>query len=215
MPPTPSRLTPMMRDYLAKVEDAGVLDGGVRYTATRTIRALESLGLVTVTRYGSRPDAGAWRAAITPAGTNMLAAIDATKPPVPSVYRCATCGHGNRLFAYAHANIHGHLGLDGQLDSYDYIDTWEDPIEESIECGRHPDGIIEMCIDGVWHRPWSCPKCNSKGYIEYDGGRYRSKCSDPGFEGKHACWRPGSDWWNAYQRDYLAARLADIERGRR
>ena len=205
----------MMRTYLAAVEDAGVLPEGWRYTSARTIRALESLGLVTVDQPGPKWNPGPWRATITPAGTDMLVAIDAARPPVPSVYRCATCSHGRRLFAWAHANVYGPVGADGMLERSEYEDAWEDPIEESIVCGRHPDGIIEMCIDDVWHRPWTCPKCNGKGYIEYGWQQYRSKCTEPGFEGKHACWRPGSNWWDAYQAEYLSARLAEAERRRR
>jgi hypothetical protein len=123
----------------------------------------------------------------------------------PSVYRCAECGHGKNLFAWAHANIYGPLGDDGELSSHDWTETWEDPIEESIQCSEHPDGVIEMCVGNVWCRWWSCLECRGKGYTESDGGRYRHRCEAPAIQGAHACWRPvADDWWDAYRADWMA-----------
>jgi hypothetical protein len=205
----PSRLTQLMRRYLAAVEEWGILDQGWQWQSTRTIRALESLGLVNVEQHGPRWSPGPWRARLTDAGNDMLIALDAGQPAEPTVYRCADCGDGKRLFAWAHANVYGPVGSDGTLDRYDYDETWEDPIEESIACGRHPSGVIEMCVDGVWHRWWRCVKCRGKGYTEY--GRYptyRSNCEATTFEGKHGCWRPvDGDWWDAYQAEWMATVL--------
>lgn len=125
-----------------------------------------------------------------------------------SVYRCADCGHGEQLAAWAHATIYGPLGSDGELSFHDWVDTWDDPIEESIQCNVHPDGVIEMCVENVWCRWWSCLKCRGRGYTESDGGRYRYRCEAPTIQKRHACWRPITGaWWDAYHAESMATAL--------
>lgn len=59
------------------------------------------------------------------------------------VYRCAECRHGRHLTAWAGANIHGPLAPDGSdLESYDWTDVWGIH-EDSIQCSKHSDGVIE------------------------------------------------------------------------
>jgi hypothetical protein len=192
---TTMRLTDPMRRSLTEIEDAGVLHGGHRLTPT--IRALEARGLIKITPDGAvHPWQSGWTATITAAGITTLTILDAQTPAEPSVYRCADCGHGRRLSAWAHANLYGPLGADGEISEYDGIEPWEDPIEESIDCSRHPGAIIEKFTNGEWCRWWRCPKCGGLGYLTYGPtfGGHRKQCGAPGYKGQHDCWRPLSDY---------------------
>jgi hypothetical protein len=125
------------------------------------------------------------------AGIKMAARLD-TAPAEPSVYRCADCGHGRKLWAYAYACVSGPLGADGVLSEHQSVDTTEDPIEASIQCTRHPGSVIEMSVNGEWCRVWNCPECNGYGYIRR-GGTFngdKSACRAAGYKGRHSCWRP-------------------------
>jgi hypothetical protein len=110
------------------------------------------------------------------------------------IYRCAECGHGRHLTAWANVCAHGPLGPDGHLTRYDWDE--EDEIhEDSIQCTIHPDGAIEHRVGERWHRWWACPKCSgtgkaSSGYpchaagLQDDGSLRDDEC------GAHHGWRP-------------------------
>jgi hypothetical protein len=103
-----------------------------------------------------------------------------------SVYRCAPCGHGKHLTAWALFVIHGPLGADGHLTELGYDD--EDLLfEDSIQCTKHPDEPIEKLVDGVWCRWWSCVMCGGT------GRRGDIACSAPNPIGKHEGWRPAAE----------------------
>lgn len=111
------------------------------------------------------------------------------------VYRCAECGHGRHLTAWAGANIHGPLAPNGSdLESDDWTDVWGIH-EDSIECSEHPDGVIEHRVGEHWCRWWVCPRCDGNGRTS---GGY--PCPEPGLGkdgtfrddryGPHEGWRP-------------------------
>lgn len=79
-----------------------------------------------------------------------------------SLYRCAECGHGQHLTAWGNASVHGKLGADGEIESYDWDDLWEIH-EDSIQCERHPDAVLEKFAAGQWCRWWNCPRCGGRG----------------------------------------------------
>jgi hypothetical protein len=79
-------------------------------------------------------------------------------------YRCALCGHGKRLTAWALVLMHGPLGADGHLAENGYGEEIEVQ-EDSISCTKHPDAVIERMLDGAWCRWWSCPECDGRGWI--------------------------------------------------
>ncbi len=107
------------------------------------------------------------------------------------VYRCVPCGHGGHLTAWATASVHGPLGADGHVTTYDY-DEETDLHEDSIQCTVHPDEVLEKHIDGVWCRWWSCFRCGGTGRADPDRGRYA--CPFPGEPGVgHAGWRPAGE----------------------
>jgi hypothetical protein len=91
--------------------------------------------------------------------------------PETSVYRCADCGHGKHLMAWAPANVYGPLGPDGELA--EDTDVWTDGIhEDSIQCCEHPSAIIEHWAGGEWCRWWRCPWCWGDGkHCPYEGFR--------------------------------------------
>ena len=96
-----------------------------------------------------------------------------------SIYRCADCGGGDQLTAWAIVIAHGPLGADGHLTEYDW-DEEDWLFEDSIVCLKHPDAVIEQYIDSEWCRWWVCPWCGGDGeYCDYVK--------------KHAGWRPVSE----------------------
>jgi hypothetical protein len=111
------------------------------------------------------------------------------------VWRCAECGHGRHLTAWAGANIHGPLAPNGtDLESDDWVDVWG-VHEDSIQCGEHPDGVLERRVGERWCRWWVCPNCDGNG--QRPGGY---SCHEPGLRedgtfrddrhGPHKGWRP-------------------------
>lgn len=89
-------------------------------------------------------------------------------------WRCAECGHGRHLWAYAQANAYGPLDADGTLVRHDDVVecfTWED----SIQCERHPSAIIEHRVGTRFFRWRHCEHCNGAGRINA-GSRYEHKC---------------------------------------
>jgi hypothetical protein len=120
-----------------------------------------------------------------------------TATAIDGGFRCADCGHGEHLMAWAPANVYGPLGADGELA--EDAEVWTDGIhEDSIQCNEHWDGLIEKRVDGAWCRWWNCPKCDGKGRV---GGSWHVpadyECSEglslPGKYGPykiHCGWRP-------------------------
>jgi hypothetical protein len=106
------------------------------------------------------------------------------KATTASVYRCAECGHGKHLTAWANVCCHGPLGSDGHLTEYDWDE--EDWLQEdSIQCAEHPDAVVEKLIDGTWCQWYQCRWCLGDGRSCDEGFR------PPGGSGKvHAGWRP-------------------------
>lgn len=100
--------------------------------------------------------------------------------PETSVYRCADCGHGEHLTAWGAATVHGPLAADGEIAEDIWTEVYEvyEVHEGSIQCSKHPDAVIERCIDGEWCRWWCCPWCLG------DAGR----CDY--VTGTHDGWRP-------------------------
>jgi hypothetical protein len=67
--------------------------------------------------------------------------------PAASVFRCARCGDGTRLRAWAHVNIHGDVGPDGLIERSDYEDDAFLPIlEESVTCKVHGEDHVEKLV---------------------------------------------------------------------
>ena len=76
---------------------------------------------------------------------------EASAPPVAleaSVFRCAVCGDGARLYAWTHVVAHGPVGAKGVIENYDWTDDDDDVIEESIQCEVHGEGSVEKLING-------------------------------------------------------------------
>lgn len=95
-------------------------------------------------------------------------AVPAPPPPAaapgPSVFRCAECGHGQNLRAWATVNIHGDLAPDGNIEWPDYEDDAFWPvIEESVTCKVHGEDHIEK-LTGGRHVPLAD--------LAMEGGRY-------------------------------------------
>ena len=107
-----------------------------------------------------------------------------------AVYRCAECGHGRYLTAWAIILAHGPVGPDGHIARYDWDE--EDLLQEdSIECSKHPDSVTEMLVDGQWCRWWTCPSCKGETHPGWD------RCTAPGlppergtYRERHKGWRP-------------------------
>jgi hypothetical protein len=120
-----------------------------------------------------------------------------------SLYRCADCGHGQQLTAWANATVHGPLGADGEITTVDWDEQWH-LFEDSIQCDGHPViMVLEKHVGGQWCRWRSCPRCSGAGVIAAPPGeRYTPRCPEDGF-------RPaGSEprdplahrgWWPASQ----------------
>jgi hypothetical protein len=70
--------------------------------------------------------------------------------PEASVFRCAECGDGARLYAWTHVVAHGPVGAIGVIENYDWTDDDDDVIEESIICEVHGEGSVEKLIDGLY-----------------------------------------------------------------
>ena len=67
-----------------------------------------------------------------------------------SAWRCAECGHGEHLSAWAHANAYGPLTQDGARELAEHVEVWETHVyEDSIQCDEHPDARIEERQDSV------------------------------------------------------------------
>ena len=113
-------------------------------------------------------------------------------------YRCADCGHGRNLKAWAGANAYGPLAASGsELDEHEDVMEWGIH-EDSITCSVHPDAEIEHLVDGQWYRWWTCAECKGSGRVHRRaiGTRDGYPCralGEPtwGFAfGKHEEWRP-------------------------
>lgn len=77
--------------------------------------------------------------------------MDASTPsatPEASVFRCAECGDGARLYAWTHVVAHGPVDAKGVIENYDWTDDNDDVIEESIQCEVHGEDSIEKLVDG-------------------------------------------------------------------
>jgi len=70
--------------------------------------------------------------------------------PEISVFRCAECGDGSRLYAWTHVVAHGPVEAKGVIERYDWTDDEDDLIEESIICQVHGEGPIEKLVDGEY-----------------------------------------------------------------
>ena len=90
------------------------------------------------------------------------------EPAAASVWRCAECKHGQHLTAWGNASVHGPLGADGEITSYEWDELWQ-VHEDSIQCGQHPDAVIEKCVGGRWCRWWCCPHCTGDGHCPGEG----------------------------------------------
>lgn len=111
-----------------------------------------------------------------------------------SVYRCAECGHGRHLTAWGNASVHGPLGADGEIESFEWDEVWQ-VHEDSIQCARHPDGVVEKAIDGRWCRWWACPRCfgkDDRGYCPEEGIH---PADGDGKRLAHAGWWPTGEPW--------------------
>jgi hypothetical protein len=85
--------------------------------------------------------------------------------PVEGGYRCAECGNGEKLWAWAGANVYGPLAADGsELMEHEAVEEWGIH-EDSIQCTEHPGAVIEMFNRGKWCRWWFCPKCGGRGRV--------------------------------------------------
>lgn len=94
----------------------------------------------------------------------------AEREPIEGGYRCTECGHGEKLWAYAGANVCGPLSPDGEsLDEHEAVEEWG-IYEDSICCSEH-GYALERFVGGKWCRWWACPKCRGGGVIRY-GGTY-------------------------------------------
>lgn len=95
-----------------------------------------------------------------------------------SLYRCAECGHGQQLTAWANATVHGRLGADGEVTSVDWEEQWH-LFEDSIQCAKHVDPLLEKHVGGQWCRWRRCPRCRGAGVIGTD--QYTPQCPEDGF----------------------------------
>jgi hypothetical protein len=89
-----------------------------------------------------------------------------------SLYRCAECGHGRYLWAWAQACSYGPLATDGQLESHE---TVEDCFlfVDSIQCSLHPDAQIQTKVEGRFHVWVTCQSCKGESWEEQRRrGRY-------------------------------------------
>lgn len=140
--------------------------------------------------------------------TGRKAASRAPAPPAASspgpawtgAYRCAGCGHGRHLTAWGSATVHGPLGAAGDIEAFDWDEVWQ-VHEASIQCARHPGGLLEKNIGGRWHRWHRCPLCHGTGQVPsarfWDEPR---KCPADGFpdseqQGRlaHGAWWPAGE----------------------
>jgi hypothetical protein len=97
-----------------------------------------------------------------------------------SLYRCAECGHGEHLTAYAEAVAFGPLGPNGKLARHDDVDD-DIVFETSIACTVHLDATIEKLVDGGYGRWLDCLDCNGSGKRGY-----HMSC--------HTCFGGGAVW---------------------
>lgn len=135
---------------------------------------------------------------------------DTGKPgqPVEGGYRCAECGHGEKLWAWAGCNAYGPLAADGS-ELAEHEDVWEWGVYgDSIQCRDHPGAILERFVGGQWCRWWSCPKCGGGGIYKYRSQydrEYSSECREEtpfpartiaakGQGGIHEGWYPAEEF---------------------
>ena len=109
----------------------------------------------TVNASEARPGGQCRRPACATLFTTARTAARPPAPPAdapePSVFRCAECGHGGNLRAWAQVNIHGDLAPDGNIEWPDYEDDAYWPIvEESVTCKVHGEEHIEKLINGQY-----------------------------------------------------------------
>ena len=70
--------------------------------------------------------------------------------PKTSVFRCAKCGDGSRLYAWTHVVAHGPVNARGVIDAYDWTEDDDEVIEESVICQVHGESPIEKLVDGEY-----------------------------------------------------------------
>lgn len=173
----------------------------LRYAAPEALRAVERDGRSVVIRLNSGGNALAVEsylrlrgykvklAGSNPDGYGCAVRVD---PPGgdASVFRCADCGHGEFLWAWAGALVEGPLGADGHLAGFEI--TEEDWLhEDSIDCQRHPGAEIEKLVDDQWCRYWRCPECEGKPRQPWNQCRQPGLPPDPpGHAERHEGWRP-------------------------
>lgn len=109
-------------------------------------------------------------------------------------WRCAECRHGRNLTAWGNASVHGKLGADGEIESYDWDEVWEIH-EDSIQCDRHPGAVIEKSIGSRWCRWWCCPRCDGDGRDGYCPEEGIRPADGDGKRTAHAGWWPSDEPW--------------------
>jgi hypothetical protein len=110
------------------------------------------------------------------------------------VYRCTECGHGKHLAAWGNASVHGPLSAAGEIESYDWDDLWE-VHEDSIQCARHPDMVLEKLIGGRWCRWWACSRCDGKTRDDHCPENGIHPADGDGKQIAHAGWWPSDEPW--------------------
>lgn len=118
-------------------------------------------------------------------------------PATASLYRCAECGHGQDLGAWAIAVIHGPLGADGELAAIGW-DEQLDLHEDSIQCAKHPGARIEKRVSNWWCLWRNCPRCDGAGRSRDRGWDcpeegFRPADSGPGGPLAHSGWWPSDE----------------------
>lgn len=111
-----------------------------------------------------------------------------------SLYRCAECGHGEKLYALAYGYIEGPLGADGSLERHDRCEETE-LAEDTIACHEHGDSVlIEKRVEGIWCRWAPCERCGGCGReVDSYGNRDIGYCQRNGY-GKPGCGGSGGAW---------------------
>lgn len=102
-----------------------------------------------------------------------------------ALYRCAECGHGGKLIAWAEGLFEGPLGADGLLTSYDWFEDTA-VCESSIKCDEHGDCVtIHKRVNGQWCVWTTCPHCRF-GETQDRWGAWTLTC--------HHCHGTGGSW---------------------
>lgn len=101
-----------------------------------------------------------------------VASVEKRSARIEGEWRCATCGHGEHLSAWAEANIAGPLGRDSLVLPLEVEQHGGDDVyESSVQCDRHPDGALERWYGGHWCRWTTCEDCAGSGEGDPDPNR--------------------------------------------